>query len=118
MMPHAYSLTLLALAFVGSASAQTGSTSFDLLAENTAAHAAHEYAQHFAFDGGEADTTVRFMSHALGGGAKPVKNAPYTAEAVSETTQVLGDGNRIVRRSTTSLARDGEGRTRQETRGE
>ena len=57
-----------------------------------------------------------FMLHEYGG-AKPVRNAPYTAEAVSETTQVLADGNRIQRRSSTLLARDSEGRTRQEMHG-
>ncbi len=41
-----------------------------------------------------------------------MKGAPYRADAVSESTQVLMDGNRIVRRSTQRLARDGEGRTR------
>jgi len=45
---------------------------------------------------------------------KPIKGAPYSAEAVTETTQVLGDGNRIVNRSTASLYRDSEGRTRRE----
>jgi hypothetical protein len=45
---------------------------------------------------------------------KVVKGAPYTAEAASETVQVLADGNRIVRRHASRLARDGEGRTRQE----
>lgn len=43
-----------------------------------------------------------------------VKNAPYTATAVTETTQTLGDGNRIINKTTASLARDGEGRTRRE----
>lgn len=43
-----------------------------------------------------------------------VKNAPYTASAVTETTQTLGDGNRIVNKTTASVARDGEGRTRRE----
>jgi hypothetical protein len=47
-------------------------------------------------------------------GGKVVKGAPYTAEAVSETVQALADGNRIVRKNLTRLARDGEGRTRQE----
>jgi hypothetical protein len=41
-----------------------------------------------------------------------VKGAPYRADAVSESTQVLMDGNKIVRRSVQRLARDGEGRTR------
>jgi hypothetical protein len=39
---------------------------------------------------------------------------PYTAEAVTEFIQVLGDGNRIVRRSSARLYRDGDGRTRRE----
>ena len=43
-----------------------------------------------------------------------VKNAPYTATAVTETTQTLGDGNRIINKTTASLARDSEGRTRRE----
>ncbi len=42
------------------------------------------------------------------------KGQPYTAEAVTEFIQVLGDGNRIVRRSSARLYRDGEGRTRRE----
>src|SRR5204862_8257345 len=32
----------------------------------------------------------------------------------TETTQILGDGNRIVNRSTATLYRDSEGRTRRE----
>ena len=47
-------------------------------------------------------------------GGEFVKGAPYSATAVTETTQVLSDGNRIVNRSTAMLARDGEGRTRRE----
>jgi hypothetical protein len=41
-------------------------------------------------------------------------NAPYSAEAVTESTQVLADGNRINRKSVTRVYRDGEGRTRRE----
>jgi hypothetical protein len=48
------------------------------------------------------------------GTSRLVKGAPYTAEAVSESTQVLMDGNRIQRRSVQRLARDGQGRTRVE----
>jgi hypothetical protein len=44
----------------------------------------------------------------------PVKGAPYSATEVTESTQVLADGNRIVNKSSTFLARDGEGRTRRE----
>jgi hypothetical protein len=43
------------------------------------------------------------------------RGAPYSGEAVTEFVQTLADGNRIVRRSTTRVYRDGEGRTRRET---
>ena len=45
---------------------------------------------------------------------KFVKGAPYSAQAVTETTQVLSDGNRIVNTNTSAVYRDGEGRTRRE----
>src|SRR4051812_12505144 len=44
-----------------------------------------------------------------------VKGLPFTAEAVTETTLVLADGNRIVTQVTALIARDFEGRTRRET---
>ena len=44
----------------------------------------------------------------------PVKNAPFSAQAVTEFTQTLGDGNRIERRYESSVARDSRGRTRRE----
>jgi len=43
-----------------------------------------------------------------------VQGAPYSAEAVTEVTRTLADGNRIQRTITTSVARDSEGRTRTE----
>ena len=43
--------------------------------------------------------------------------APYSAEAVRESVQVLADGNRIVRRSVSRVYRDGKGRTRREELG-
>ena len=43
-----------------------------------------------------------------------IAGAPFTADATTEFTQLLSDGNRIERRFTTSLARDGKGRTRSE----
>ena len=45
---------------------------------------------------------------------KLVKGAPYQAEAVTEVVQTLGDGNRIVRKTSASVYRDGEGRSRRE----
>jgi hypothetical protein len=46
--------------------------------------------------------------------SRVTKNAPYSAEAVTESVQVLADGNRIVTKSTTRIFRDSEGRTRRE----
>ncbi|HEU5238223.1 MAG TPA: hypothetical protein VFU37_13895 [Pyrinomonadaceae bacterium] len=43
-----------------------------------------------------------------------VKGAPYSAEAITEMTQTLSDGNRIVNTSTALVYRDSEGRTRRE----
>lgn len=47
-------------------------------------------------------------------GGKIVKGAPYSAESVTESIQVLGDGNRIVNKFTSMVYRDSEGRTRRE----
>jgi hypothetical protein len=48
---------------------------------------------------------------------RPVVNAPYHAEAVTEITQVLADGNRIEQRTSATVARDSRGRTRREQQG-
>jgi hypothetical protein len=45
---------------------------------------------------------------------KVVKGSPYSAQAVTETTQLLSDGNRIVNTSSAAVYRDREGRTRRE----
>jgi hypothetical protein len=42
------------------------------------------------------------------------RGAPYSGEAVTETTQLLSDGNRIARKSVTRIYRDSDGRTRRE----
>ncbi|MDX2180460.1 MAG: hypothetical protein SFV18_12770 [Bryobacteraceae bacterium] len=49
-----------------------------------------------------------------GGPLNTVKGAPYQADITSESTQTLADGNRIVNKTSSSFARDGEGRTRRE----
>ncbi|MCI0662111.1 MAG: hypothetical protein L0220_13655 [Acidobacteria bacterium] len=49
------------------------------------------------------------------GGTAGVKDSPFSAELVFENIQTLTDGNRIVHRTTTTIYRDGQGRTRQET---
>ncbi len=43
-----------------------------------------------------------------------VEGVPFSAQAVTESIQVLADGNRIARTNTAFVARDGEGRTRRE----
>lgn len=45
---------------------------------------------------------------------KVVTGSPYSADAVTENTQVLADGNRIVRKETAKVYRDGMGRTRRD----
>jgi hypothetical protein len=44
-----------------------------------------------------------------------VTGVPYSADEVTESTQVLADGTRIHRENKTSVYRDGEGRVRRET---
>ncbi len=61
--------------------------------------------------GGE---TFTFIAAEGAFGGKVVKGAAYSAEAVSENVQVLQDGNRIVRKNTSTVYRDSEGRTRQD----
>jgi len=62
--------------------------------------------------GGEGD--VYFFGAEMMGSHEMVKGAPYTAATSVETTQVLGDGNRIVNKRSGSVARDSEGRLRRE----
>lgn len=55
-----------------------------------------------------------FVSSEMSNDGKLVKGAPYSAQAVTESTNTLGDGNRIVHKSTSAIYRDSEGRTRRE----
>ena len=45
-------------------------------------------------------------------GGKTVTGAPYSGTAVTESVQVLRDGNRITRSTSSNVYRDGQGRTR------
>src|SRR5262245_45913471 len=60
--------------------------------------------------GGEAAGMVTDQVHIIQAGegfeTRLVKGAPYSAEAVTETVQTLADGNRIVHRTSGSVARD------------
>ncbi len=60
------------------------------------------------------DNTFVFVSTEMSIDGKLVKGAPYSAQAVTETVQILGDGNRIVRKNTANVYRDSEGRTRRD----
>jgi len=55
-----------------------------------------------------------FVASEMNSDGKVVKGAPYSAQAVTETTQTLSDGNRIINKSTATIYRDSEGRTRRE----
>ncbi len=68
----------------------------------------------FAQSQGGPGQTFSFISSEMSFDGKIVKGAPFSAESVTEFTQMLSDGNRIVRKSSTSLYRDSEGRTRRE----
>ena len=58
--------------------------------------------------------TFTFVTSEMSFDGKLVKGAPYSAQAVTEMTQTLSDGNRIVNKSRAVLYRDSEGRTRRE----
>jgi hypothetical protein len=57
---------------------------------------------------------VEFFSTELVAGGEVITGAPYTATAVTESTQTLADGNRIVDKNSSFVARDSQGRTRRE----
>src|SRR5438105_4391212 len=63
---------------------------------------------------GMAIADAKFEGALMGFEGKVVKGAPYSAQAVTETTQVLADGTRISRKNASSIIRDSEGRTRRE----
>jgi hypothetical protein len=70
-----------------------------------------------AMVGGDAFFEGRAELLGFGGGlhgGKVVKGAPFSAVAVSETTQTLADGNHITRTTQTNLYRDSQGRFRKE----
>jgi hypothetical protein len=57
--------------------------------------------------------TFEFVGGTLING-KTIKGAPYSGEAVTEMTQTLPDGNRIVHKSSSMQYRDSDGRERRE----
>lgn len=57
---------------------------------------------------------VEILSGEMMGKRSVVKGLPYSAQAVTETTQTLADGNRIHRSTSAAIYRDSEGRIRRE----
>ena len=55
-----------------------------------------------------------FVRGEFGMAGKVVTGAPYSAQAVTQFTQTLADGNHIQRTTTASMSRDSQGRTRTE----
>jgi hypothetical protein len=80
----------------------------------------------YQFDGKDGQQLFYAFSDASGQGAtgryifselsmdKTATGKPYSADATTEFNQVLGDGNRIYRKTTARLYRDSQGRTRRE----
>ena len=101
---------LLATGLAAAALAQAVAPSDDVLrAQKKLEAALDETKKNVIFN----SQTFEFVSGQLISGP-PVKGAPYSAEAVNETIQMLADGNRIVRRTTAMQYRDAEGRERRE----
>jgi hypothetical protein len=57
---------------------------------------------------------ARFLGGEPGMPGRIVKNAPFTGDLTTETTQTLSDGNHIHQTTTAHMVRDSEGRTRRE----
>jgi hypothetical protein len=77
--------------------------------------------ERFVINGQDAGHMPPMDHEGFGGGmlqmrAKGVKNAPYSAEIVSEQQQNLADGNQIVNKHSSMSYRDSFGRTRHEIR--
>lgn len=63
---------------------------------------------------GQGNYGFAYVSSEMAFDSKVIKGAPFSADAVTESVQVLADGNRITRTTSTRLFRDSEGRTRRE----
>jgi hypothetical protein len=70
----------------------------------------------FVHQAADAGLQVEWVAEETTFSGRVVKGAPYSGEAVTEVTRMLPDGNRIYRKSTTTLYRDSQGRTRRELR--
>ena len=102
-------IAAVAAAFTGAALAETPAKA------GAQATDWHQWAEDFRHNMRASMGTLfadRVGSHRL------VKNAPYSAEVITEINQALADGNVISKKKVGRVYRDGEGRTRQETAAE
>lgn len=86
-------------------------------ADNGGPH--EEIVRRFEVRGGGADMHaehMRFTGPLMVSHGRAVKNAPYSAEMVSEQQHHLADGNQIINKTSTMSYRDSAGRTRVEMR--
>src|SRR6266508_4004192 len=60
------------------------------------------------------DHALSILSSEMRFDGKVVKGAPYSATAITESVQTLSNGARITHKTTASIYRDSEGRTRRE----
>jgi hypothetical protein len=65
-------------------------------------------------NGGGQITSLSFTTPDTNFESAVIRGAPFSAEAVTEHVQVIADGNRMVRKSSTRIYRDALGRTRRE----
>ena len=63
---------------------------------------------------GTAYNTVGIIATEASFDTQVIMAAPFSAVVVTESTQVLADGNRIVHKSSSAISRDAQGRTRRE----
>jgi hypothetical protein len=68
----------------------------------------------FAFAAVVKPQVINPKAEILSGSEKIVRGAPFSAEAISESVQILFDGNRITQRTASRLYRDGAGRFRRD----
>lgn len=104
--------TTSAIATLATAAVVTGAGA--ARAQEPQVHHLRRMAVQAASEGAGGDRTVRFAWSSEAFGGKTVKGAPYSATAVTEVDQALGDGNRIRQKTSSQVARDREGRTRRE----
>lgn len=74
----------------------------------------HAQSGNVPFVGPGPGNDIFFVNFESGLGNKVVTGAPYSATVTSEFHQTLADGNKIDRKTTTTVYRDSQGRTRSE----